>query len=133
MVAHRKEAQRKVFAAWLATPKPLRQPPTQKALAEQLGVSQDALSDWVQDDDVQGAVSAAMERLATDALATALSATVEIASDPANKNAVKAQELLFQMTGHYTPGRRLEGPGGGPVVIEYVSPVKRKDTETPQG
>jgi Helix-turn-helix of insertion element transposase len=34
------------FAQWCGTPRRLRQPSTQKELAEEIGVSQDTLTDW---------------------------------------------------------------------------------------
>ncbi|MEW6016476.1 MAG: phBC6A51 family helix-turn-helix protein [Pseudomonadota bacterium] len=133
MVAPRKENARQAFAAWLATPKGYRVPATYTEMAAQLGVTERTLYNWAIDDDVQEAVSKAMVQQAADGLTAAMDALAKIAADPSNKNAVNAQRLLFEMTGHYTPGHRIEGNPQSPVVIEYVSPVKRKDTETPEG
>ena len=108
----------RLFVEWLATSKFERIPPTQKLLADKLGVVEQTLSHWKQIPGFMDEVVATSRAMIHDRLPEVYAAL----GREAEKGSFQHIKLTMEMTGEFTPTERkeLSGPGGGPVQTEAV-------------
>jgi transcriptional regulator with XRE-family HTH domain len=90
-------AERAVFIEWFALPEAERDPSTQKALAEELGVSANTISTWKKDLRIMAAVRGTGQAAVLGSFGDITQSMVAIAKDPDHKSAVPAARLLFEM------------------------------------
>lgn len=92
-----KRAEKDQFIEWLATPKAYRQPPTQTALAEALGVTSETLRLWKRDAAVQAEVRGRVHHhLQIDSLSDIFNSLMVQATDPNNTRSVAAARVLLE-------------------------------------
>ncbi len=99
---------------WLAMPTDLRQPKTQKALAQQLNISQEVISRWKSLPGWADAVSEIVRVWLFDDLPDVLRSLVL----QAKLGSVKHQRLFLDALGWLVQKHEVSGPNGGPV--EYA-------------
>ena len=85
---------KEVFAAWLAVPKKLREPRTQKELAVVLNVQPETLSRWKKDPVLQERVF----EMARSRLEVALPDVLEVIADKAKKGNIHFVKLMLELT-----------------------------------
>ena len=84
------------FAQWCGTPRRLRQPFTQKELAEEIGVSQDTLTDWKTHPDFWPLVKEMIIRWMRAKIPDVIGGLYEKA---ANKGSAKEVEFFLRLAG----------------------------------
>lgn len=106
------------FQEWLALPRQMRQPATQEALAEELGVHWVTLSKWKKREGFMEAVSELARRHLIAALPDVYGSLV----DEAVRGDVAAIKLYLQLLGEVTERSQIEvvGPRGGAVGLTVV-------------
>lgn len=84
------------FAKWCGTPRRLRQPSTQKELAEEIGVNQDTLTDWKNHPDFWPLVKDTVVRWMREKVPDVLGGLYEKA---ANRGSAKEVEFFLRLAG----------------------------------
>lgn len=84
------------FAKWCGTPKRLRQPSTQKELAEEIGVNQDTLTDWKNHPDFWPLVKETVVNWLREKVPDVLGGLYEKA---ANRGSAKEVEFFLRLAG----------------------------------
>lgn len=108
------------FAEWLAVPKKLRQPRTQKELADLLDVCPDTLSRWKKDPRVRGrAYDLARTRIETE-----LPDIIQTIIDKAKDGSCQFVRLALELTDKYTSKVTVETRNTS-VGIEQFSDLIR--------
>ncbi len=116
------------FLEWMLTPEPLRDPPSKKAFAQFLGVSESTLWRYEQDRWFQREFMKRRRGLfkVTDA-ESVLKAQIKIASDPDNRASTQAARFLFDWMdklddkqGHTTDLSELDEEELLSLLNEYV-------------
>jgi len=104
------------FIEWLATTKYDRHPPTQDALAEELGIHPRTLIRWKKKPEVQEAV---LQR-ARDLLGDRLPEIYGALGREAEKGSFQHIKLAMEMAGEYVERKEISGRDGGPVTIQLT-------------
>ena len=99
------------FIEWLATTKYDRHPPTQEALAEELGIHPRTLVRWKKKPELQEAVLQRARGLLGDRLPEIYGAL----GREAEKGSFQHIRLAMEMTGEYVERQEISGPAGGPI------------------
>lgn len=91
-------ANREFFVGWLALPPNRREPRTQEALAEALGVSSQTLRNWKRDPRIVGKVKGKIQGvLAVNDLSQIVESLKEQAFDSSNPRSVQASKVLIEL------------------------------------
>ena len=101
------------FQAWLALPRRLRKPKTQKELADELGVHETTLSDWKRKTGFMAAVRVLAKDWAEDDLPEVLDALVKHAKKGSSNHIamfLKMSGLLVEKVDVTTGGDKLVAP-----------------------
>lgn len=97
---------------WLAMPTKMRQPKTQKALATQIGISEEVITRWKKLPGWSDAVSEIVRIWLFDDLPDVLKKLVV----EAKKGSVRHQRLFLDALGWLTQKHEISGPEGAPLV-----------------
>lgn len=94
---------------WLLTPRELRQPNTLRALATELGVSEDTLRNWRKSPSFARSMQERARQLVkTESLPDIIDSLQTQATDPSNPRSVQAAKLLIDFMQSNTPGGKLD-------------------------
>ena len=111
-----------IFAEWLAVPKKMRVPKTQKELASLLNVCPDTLSRWKMNAEFQSRVS----KMALSRLETALPDIFQVIIDNARAGKFQFVKLILELTEKYSSRITVESKGpkvgieGYSALIKYI-------------
>ena len=92
-----KSSEKAEFIEWYATPESLRDPRTQKELADILGVQPNTITDWKKDPRVLSAVKGLQQKAVVGSLSDIIESLIEQATDVTNPRSVAASKILVEM------------------------------------
>ena len=109
-----------IFAEWLAVPKKMRVPKTQKELASLLNVCPDTLSRWKMNAEFQSKVS----KMALSRLKTALPDIFQVIIDNARAGKFQFVKLILELTEKYSRVITVENKGPKVGIEQYSALIK---------
>ena len=111
---------KELFAGWLAVPREMREPKTQKALAAHLDVCPDTLSRWKKDSEFQAQVY----KLELARLDAALPDVLQVIIDNARAGKFQFVKLVLELTEKYTSRITVESQGPQVGIEQYSALIK---------